>query len=267
VEPPAIKEIIIGVFSAKVAIKSDIAYPPSLLLNGERSCDGAEIFEHFFPELFSNVAGIVFDETFGKTSGTPRMQAVRIKTIMEKQYAPLQDILGEKRFQDVTDFQAKVDQWQEQGLPAEEIEERLVKSVASMYWSAARRDPRIFEQEIKGILLTPLKSLPSIGPRLDDGELTVADLAYAMNSALEKADLGRASAEVKELIHDLYVYAAIFYFLKKIEGSAAISTSNRPDRLGKIQDLREEVAQIVKKLLDLPAFRRIFYQALTPANI
>ncbi len=178
---------------AQLDIRTDIAYPKQLFENGQRTCENEVIFENLIPGIVNRMVETIYHELFGSMTGTPRMQAVRLQKFMEKHYAPLLPVLGEKRFKKFIDFTAKVDSWKVKNLAEPDIQQLLVKSAASMYWSAARRDPQIFEHDILGSFRNSVNILPEISPKLENNELSILEIDKNLQKTLIKIDLYRAA--------------------------------------------------------------------------
>ncbi|OLS12109.1 MAG: hypothetical protein RBG13Loki_4267 [Promethearchaeota archaeon CR_4] len=245
-ETPSVLNLIRKVITAQLTIRTDVAYPNQLLVDGKRPVADAAIFESLIPGIVNHMTGKIHEDLFGAFSGSPRMQAVRLQRFMEKHYAPLQPVLGETRFRKIIDFPAKVDSWKLRQVPDAHVQESLVKSATKMYWSAVQRDPRVMESEVSRIMGAVFKNR-------DLGTLLITERLPAL---LQKLDLRRASLEIKDLFHDLRIYAGIFYFVDKITVKDALA-SNRQNT---INIIRKGIAQIAQAFGNNPDIQKAFLQ-------
>ncbi len=246
-ETAQVLNVIRKVVAAQLDIRTDVAYPSQLRAGDKRGVEGATMFDALLPGILDRLAGKIHDDLFGSLAGSPRMQAVRLQKFMEKHYVPLQPILGEQRFRKSIDFPAKVDAWKERQLQDEEIQEFLVKGAAKMYWSAAQRDPRILEREIASIIGAAFK-------KRDVGMIVIEERLPAL---LQRLDLRRASAAIKDLFHDLHVYAGVLYLVDKImAGTPPNKGGLGTPQQSPINVLRNCVAQIAQAFVDHPEIQK-----------
>ena len=239
----SIQEQIAQIIRYTLKFRSDIGHPPFSSANSDRNMIDYERIETLIPGIINNIAKIAYEETFGQVSRSNLTRAVKIKTFLNKRYDHLREIIGEKRFDKFVDFPGKIRTWRNQKFSEQQIESKFVKSVIQLYYTAAKRDPAVFQVELLPIfrewIKYSLESLNMIRTAIDS--LTLDKIS---RDFLKTIDLGRVEDELKDIIRDLQTYSMLVFFIKKFPDYGFIDDGSQIVYiLDKIRNILNEMVQ------------------------
>ncbi|MHA1338717.1 MAG: hypothetical protein ACTSRZ_02270 [Promethearchaeota archaeon] len=248
------KQVMTEFLKNNLLIRTKIAYPDSLKKIYDEKLEGWEIFEQLVPGLIYNMINLIYEETIGQVSGSNLMQAIKFKPLMAKKYEHLKPIIGEKRFNRYIDFPSKIQKWRAKKLSQEEIRQRLIESLMSLYLTAAKRDPNVINLELLPLARKYVRKF-IVNNYAELRKINTITLDKVVRKFLKMLDIGRASNYIKDLVKDIQTYCLIIYFINNYEKIKVIA--NKKEIVPILQIIRKEISQIFAKLIELEEIQKM----------
>jgi len=253
------KTIIAKFLKNNLIIRTEIAYPSSIVNKYSEKLEGWQLFEQIIPGLLHNIIKIIYEETIGQVTGSNLMQAMKFKPLMAKKYEHLKPIIGEKRFNRYIDFPSKLQKWRSEKLPQQEIRKRLIESLIYIYLTAAKRDPNVFNLELIPVVRQYVKKFIELKYE-DLKNIDTIRLDKITRKFFKMIDIGRTSNYLKDLIKDIQTYCLVFYFINKYEKINIIG--NKTEIVPIIQILRNEFNILFEKIIKIEEIQKFIDLAI-----